>query len=375
MNSGKLGYKYFVETVTFDNPLNLVIIPVSINGTTYRFLFDTGAPNVISGELQQKYQFKSMAKKSIRDSEGKSQKVKYIRLDSVQIGNINFLNTAAFVTDLKANPVLDCLDLDGIIGSNLMRFCAWRVDYSNKILTLTDQPDRLQYSSGYYEISFQSDAQHSIKIDFKTPNAIIKNLKIDYGSTGSIGVPNKIYKVLKERGDLSDAQTEVGYTQSGIFGDFLVDTTESSVIQFGNFGDFKIGKTEIENGGKGLLGTSILKNYIVTMNWQNRTIGFESTDAEIELERNTFGFSPAFHNEKTLVKSVVVDGPAFKAGLQPGMIIQSIDEFNVENLEGFCEYVLADKKQRDTMFVKAFKNEVLETFRVLSYFTQRKETR
>jgi Aspartyl protease len=372
MDSGKLEQKDFTETIRFDDPLDLVIIPVSINGTIYRFLFDTGAPNVISVELQQKYRFESITKKSIRDSEGKTQKVRYIKLDSVLIGNIKFQNTAAFITDLKANPVLDCLDLDGIIGSNLMRFCTWQVDYSSRTLVLTDQPEQLSYSSNYHEISFHLDDQHSIKIDFKTPNAKIKNLKIDYGSTGSIGVPNKVYKVLKERGDLSEQQIEVGFTQSGIFGDFLVDTTESSVIQFGHFGDFKIGKTEIENDGKGLLGTSILKNYIVTMNWQNRTIGFDETGGEIEFERNTFGFSPTFNNEKTIVKSVIVEGPAFKAGLQPGMQIQSIDEFSVEDLEGFCEYVLADRSQRDTLFVKAIKNDILETFRVVSNKNRKK---
>ncbi len=362
MDKGNLNEKAFTEEVVFDDPLNLVIIPVEINGTTYQFLFDTGAPNVISEDLQHKYNFKSIGKNSIRDSEGKSKKVLYVTLDSLVIGNVCFSNTAAFVADLKANPVLDCLDLDGIIGSNLMQFCSWRVDYFNKKITFTDQPELLYYSSDFRKISFRSNDQHAIKIDFNTPNTKITNLKIDYGSTGSIGIPNRVYNVLKERGDFSNPQTSVGFTQSGLFGDFLVDTTESSIIQSGQFGDFAIGKTVIENGGKGLLGTSILKNYIVTMNWQNQTIGLDLNDKEIVFHRNGFGLSPVFYGGKTIVKSVVIDGPAIKAGLKPKMVIQSIDEYQLANLEDFCNYVLRERKPRDTITVKAFENGVLKTF-------------
>lgn len=364
MDNGKLEHKGFTEEISFEDPLHLVILPVEINGETHRFLFDTGAPNVISVELQEKYRFKSVTKKTIRDSEGRVKKVNYININKVSLGEISFSNTVAFVTDLKANPVLDCLDLDGIIGSNLMRFCAWQVDYFNKKIILTDQPETLSYTSSYHEIPFRSNDQHAIKIDFKTPNAKITNLKIDYGSTGSIGVPNKIYQVLNERGDLSNPQTEVGYTQSGIFADFLVDTSESSVIQSGQFGDFIIGKTEIENGGKGLLGTTILKNYVVTMNWLNKTIGFDRIDSEIEFRRNPFGFSPVFYEGNTIVKSVIANGPASRAGLKPKMVIYSIDEYNLDGLEGFCEYVLRDKNQHETITVKAMEDGVLKTFEI-----------
>lgn len=356
--------KNFTEEVSFEHPLNLIIIPVEIRGRTYRFLFDTGAPNVISEELQEEYNFKTIAKNNIRDSEKKVKKVTYVSVENIKIGNIQFENTAAFITDLKANPVLDCLGLDGIIGANLMRFCVWRVDYSTKKLTLTDQPEQLENTADYHEISFQSNSQYNIKIDFKTPNATINNLKIDYGSTGSIGIPNKPYNILKSKGEFSEEQVEAGFSQSGIFGDFLVDTTKSSVIQFGEFGDFKVGKTAIENEGKGLLGTEILKNYVVTMNWQKQTIGFDRTGMDIKFQRNEFGFSPAFRGGKTIVKSTIIGGSAMSAGLKPKMRIHSINDFKFENLEDFCAYVLREKIHRDTLTVKAFEGDVLKTFEI-----------
>ena len=177
MDIGEVKNQHFTEKVSFEEQLNLIILPVELNGKTYRFLFDTGAPNVISPELQQQWQFKKIAKNSIRDSQGKSKKVQYVKLDELRIGGVDFLNTAACVIDFKANPVLGCLELDGIIGSNLMQFCTWRVDYSNNELTITNQPELLPYSSTYSEYQFKTTSQHDIKIDYKTPNATIKNFK------------------------------------------------------------------------------------------------------------------------------------------------------------------------------------------------------
>jgi hypothetical protein len=347
MNIGELNNQGFTEEIMFEDALNLIILPVTINGKTYRFLFDTGAPNVISPELQQQWQFKKIGKSSIKDSQGKSKKVQYVKLDKLNIGPVDFFNTAACIIDFKANPVLSCLDLDGIIGSNLMQFCTWQVDYSRNTIVISNEPERLSYSSSYSETQFKTNMQHAIKIDYKTHNATIKNLKIDYGSTGYLNVPDEIYYVLKEKGELADPKTEVGFTQSGIFGVLEADTFEISVIQSGEIGDFHFGKIEILSGGKGLLGTKLLKNYIVTMNWPNGTIGFENLNTEIEFVRNRFGFSPTFLDGIVIVKSVIIDGPAYNAGLRPGMIIHSLDDFSLENINEFCSFILSLNKNKE----------------------------
>ena len=344
MDIGELNKSSFTEKVVFETRLNLIILPVSINGKSFRFLFDTGAPNVISPELQSQFQFKKIAKNTTKDSQGNSQKVQYVKIDVIKIGEINFLNTAACVIDFKANPALSCLDLDGIIGSNLMRFCTWRVNYGEKIITITDQPDQLPYSADYEELRFEKDNQHGIKIDFKTPNATIQNLKIDYGSTGYISGPDRVYKVLNERGDLVDQVVQVGFNQSGIFGILKVDTTKIAVLENGKIGAFEIGEIEFSNGGKGLLGTKLLKNYIVTMNWPKGTIGFETAGGVIKLERNKFGFSPTFDNGNVIVKSVIIDSPAHKAGLMPGMVIKSLDDYIFNNIDQFCDFVNAENR-------------------------------
>lgn len=344
MDFGEINSGDFTEEIVFEDQLNLIILPVTINGNSYRFLFDTGAPNVISPELQEAWQFKKIGNSTIRDSQGESKKVQYVRLGKLNIGPVEFLNSAACIIDFKANPVLSCLDLDGIIGSNLMQFCTWRVDYSSNTIVITNQPEQLSYSSSYAEIKFKTNMQHAIKIDYKTSNATIKNLKIDYGSTGYLNVPDNIYQVLKEKGDLSEPITEVGFAQGGIFGLLETDSFEISVLETGKIGDFDFGKIELKSGGKGLLGTRILKNYIVTMNWPNGTIGFENINSEIELLRNKFGLSPTFLDGNVIIKSIIIDGAAHKAGLSPGMIIKSINDFSFEQIDGLCNYVLDEKR-------------------------------
>lgn len=364
MNNGAVGDQHFTETIAFENPLNLVIIPVNIRGEIFRFLFDTGAPNAISVELQQKFLFDEIDKRSIRDSQGKTKKVKYVELDTISLGAIDFMETAAFIVDFKANPVLDCLDLDGILGSNLMRFCTWRVDYSNKTLVFTNQPEKLPYSADYRETSFKTNEQHAIRIDFKVGKTTIKNLKIDYGSTSSVSVPSKAYKTLKDNGYLTDPMTEVGFSQSGIFGEFVADTTEYGVINSGKIDAYDFGKVEIKNGEKSLFGSGVLKNYVVTMNWPKRTIGFEKLQIEPPFVRNRFGLSPAFYNENVIVKSIIVNGPAHNSGLTPGMIIKAIDDFEFEGIEDFCSYILRNTKSKHSIFIQVDLQGSLKSFEI-----------
>jgi hypothetical protein len=45
------------------------------------------------------------------------------------VGGVAFYNQSCIVVDFDKNPKLKCMQLDGILGSNTMRFCNWRIDF------------------------------------------------------------------------------------------------------------------------------------------------------------------------------------------------------------------------------------------------------
>ena len=51
LNRGKPSSRTYHSTVKYRDIRGKIIIPVEIEGQTYQFLFDTGAPNLISRDL------------------------------------------------------------------------------------------------------------------------------------------------------------------------------------------------------------------------------------------------------------------------------------------------------------------------------------
>ena len=133
---GETIEKPFSETVKTEISNGLIIVPVEIDGKSYRFLFDTGATLSISEEIQQKMAYKEVSKGMLVDSDNNRNKVSYVQVDKILIGKIPFTKQTAFVADFTKNPLIACLNIDGIIGANLMRYCHWTIDYQNTEIVL-----------------------------------------------------------------------------------------------------------------------------------------------------------------------------------------------------------------------------------------------
>lgn len=118
IKKGDIAENSFEETINLTLQKGLIFTTVKINGNEYRFLFDSGTPLSISEEIQNQYSYKTISRGHIIDSDQNRQKVSWVRLDSIKLGHVSFLNQTAFVADFSANPVLKCLNIDGIIGSN-----------------------------------------------------------------------------------------------------------------------------------------------------------------------------------------------------------------------------------------------------------------
>ena len=57
------------------------------------------------------------------------EELEYVLLPKVTVGCVDFLNTGAAIADLKRSSVIACLNVDGIIGANLMQKAIWQIDY------------------------------------------------------------------------------------------------------------------------------------------------------------------------------------------------------------------------------------------------------
>ncbi|MCG6191101.1 aspartyl protease family protein [Maribellus maritimus] len=338
IQKGKIQDGSFFEIIYSENENGLLTVPVEIDGEKYRFLFDTGAILSISEKVQKKLNFKTVSRGNIVDSDNHKTRVKYVQIDTLFIGEIPFFEQTAFVTDLDKNPVIACMNIDGIIGSNLMRHCSWAIDYQNNQIALFNDTINLLSNAGY-QIPFRSDNQYSQLLQFEFGKAKLKNLKLDYGSNGSITLPKKGFEVLKQHEIVEKTAKVSGYSQSGISGKVSELKGELALADTIKAGDLKIPEVEIKTGKSGLLGTEVLSRFIVSIDFKTQTIFLEPVDDTFP-DYSTFGFNVGYSGEKQMyVMQVVENSSAEKAGVTPGMQILKVDSLLFNSNSPLCDFI------------------------------------
>lgn len=343
MRRGETINNDFEVTVKFDEYLGLVIVPVEINGKTYRFLFDTGATTGISSDLNEKLNNNTIFRGGLIDSDKNRTIVKYVSVDSLNIGGISFTNQSAFVINFDKNPILKCMDLDGILGSNTIKNCNWKIDFQNKKIELTNKEinptDKLN-------IPFKTDRQYNIKIDLKTGGLHITNLKLDYGSNGALSIPKSVIYDLKSQNIMTKITSQIGFSQSGITGEISSIKDLYGKLDSLYFNDLVFNNIPIKTG-KGLIGTGILSNWIVEIDWDHQNLYFTKQKEQID-QTKTFGLFLNFtENRGVYVQSVILKSEADKKGIVPEMTVLKIGDSNLNNETQFCKSIKAYREKNE----------------------------
>ena len=347
---GDLSNSSFSETIPFENKLGLAIVKVKIGQESYDFLFDTGAPLTVSNKLHERFKYKVLSSGGFRDSENQRTTVEYVEVPSLFIGNQEFINQTAVVTNFENNPLIKCLEIDGIIGSNLMRYCNWTIDFSEQSMTLFTQPPVFD-SSRQFELPFKASNQYDAKIDFNIGKAKLSNIKLDYGSNGAISVPNKIYNTLVERGIVETIAIRRGFSQSGLFGDAVVKDKAYAISDSVLLGDLHQSDVVIRSGGSGLLGTKILSKHQVTIDWDQRRLIFEPHPIEND-DVKTFGVPLSINSkDEVYVLSVIENSEAWKKGIRGGQLVKWLGSIEFNTNEDYCEYAFTQPGEKSSLSI------------------------
>lgn len=132
-----------VTTIEFELSNNLISIPVYINGKKEKlhFIFDTGASTcVLDSEVAKKYQISSNHKTKATGATG-AQTYQIARIEELKIGDIRLRNTNCVLVDL--NHLSQRVKIDGIIGNDILKKYAGRIDYDREVISLCEDISRL----------------------------------------------------------------------------------------------------------------------------------------------------------------------------------------------------------------------------------------
>lgn len=346
LEKGRISRSNYSVELPFEMKSRLVILTVEIKGNKYKFLFDTGAPTSISKRIQEKAQFKRVSKGNIRDTDSNRKRVDYVKVDSLFLGDMLYLEETAFVADFDSNPILKCLELDGIIGSNTIRKSNWIIDQKEKMITITNGEIQSQFENSI-ELGFKPDQQFDMNVSPHLGRSTIYNLKIDYGSNGSLSLPSNVFNKLRDAHAFDSISTMIGQQQSGLFGkaiDFTKQITYSDSLMFGSH---YLNKVKIEESSSALIGTKILFQYLVGIDWSKNLVYFKEYDNpnfRVRKSELSFGIDD---KGRPKILAVIKNSESYNKGVRSNMNLKS---FNGESMiieNSFCNFLNAIDASND----------------------------
>jgi aspartyl protease len=338
-----------IEVVNIEIRNKLIIVPITIKGKEYRFLFDTGAPFSISEKLQENTNFKTVSKGNIVDSDYNRKKVKWVQVNSINVGNVSFKNQTAFVGDFDANPIMNCLEIDGIIGSNLIRQYNWTIDQEKYALSLSSKTG-IDTREESLVLPFKTDNQYNIFVDINIGKSSFKNVLVDYGSNGSIALSNEIFALLQEKNIVNKTFIEKGINQSGIIGKPVELNRKIAYSDSVRINNLSIENVMLRTGKTVSLGNDFLSRFKVTIDWNSKNLYLLKLD-KVRDKSNTAGFRIGYTLEKGIyVQSVMEKSDAYNKGIRPNMEVVKIDSLDFKNGSDFCDYV--DHRLNNQIFLE-----------------------
>ncbi|MFY0625590.1 MAG: aspartyl protease family protein [Reichenbachiella sp.] len=347
LKKGAVQNNSFEEAIEVQVLNDLIIIPVTIEGTQYRFLFDTGAPFSISTQIQNQMSYKKISSSQIKDTDENKSQVDYVTVSTLELGKIAFYNQTAFVANFESNPILKCMKLDGIIGSNLIRHCNWKIDFGNKEITISDL-SHSNDSPNFSNIPFHYDQQYNMMVDLNVGRAKIKNLTIDYGFNRSLSLPTNVFSTLKDKEIIKKTFFEVGTSRSGIIGKPRAINREMGILDTIKLSDVHHFNTLAKAEGSGLIGTGILSKHLIFIDWKNHTIQIDSKHPSPS-NPSSFGFKMGISRENEFYLQSIIEGsPAYNAGLSPNLKVVSVDSLDLIT-SSFCDYMNFAKQNPDKL--------------------------
>lgn len=369
LTSTKTLPTHFTDSIAFKNVLGLSIIPVKIEGYTYHFLFDTGAPTVISPELSQEFiAFEEKPKKiTLDDAMGISTKVDLSLLPELSIHHTTFKNVGVLIKDLS-NFKSFCINIDGIIGANLMRSAVWKIDYTRQVMHFSDRRKNVALQDPEASIGFKENFVGTPMISLTDGNVSFQ-ADWDTGYNGQFQITDSLQSFLnKYRSHPVESINGKGFPSSTLNQESLHKTQPLQQLKLDTlivnskfrpdakrFSGYLIKNVVVErekSPASILFGNKLISSAeTVVLDWGKHRILLDKTPTS-KLEKS-FGFAPLWQNGKIVVIKLWENASVKKAGLHLGDTLVSINGIDLKNLsqDEFCTSYPGYKKQDAIKFM------------------------
>ncbi len=350
----KLESKNFQTVIDFEYINNWIIVQAKVGGSDkeFPFIFDSGAQTVIMDSLLKeisKENYKKYGSTKRTDTINNAFNNGLISLNNIELGDAKFSGIGAITAQNSKWGMLNCISAYGIIGYNVLQTCIFQIDYEKKQIIITDNEENLSNLGEIQWIAYKPISKQETPIIPAVINDSVKiNLFFDTGMSGGISLssselynsfsqqfPERTVKYtsrpsLQIRGEKDELEESLIYRASSLsFGNNFSEDIKINI---------KNSPVSADSEYTGLIGNRYFENYIITLDYRNRRVGFIPKQKSDE-KNKAYGIAFLPRGNKMIVSAIYLGYEPDEAGIQPGDEIYSINEIKISDLqtEVFCE--------------------------------------
>ena len=354
-NKGKSIKKHFYTEINYTEVQGKIIIPAIIEGNTYHFLLDTGAPNLISFDLYKKIKSKSIKTITIKDANNKRMKMQIVAMPFITIGDITFKNTPTIVNHKSTNFIFDCFEVDGIIGSNLLRNTIIQFLPKTKTIKISSDTNKIKYNENEAMNLSLHGKQSSpyIKINLQGRDSVKEFVLFDTGMKGFYDLSKRKYDDFKSKDVFIKLDEAIGTESIGLFG----PSNKKKQYRL-NIPQIKVGNTVFKNvfitttsAKNSRIGSDILKYGSVILDYKNKKFVFQPFQESVDLNEKILGISFIVIDDQLVVGMVWED--KLKSEISFGDTIVSINGVDFKEIS-VCDIITKESifKKNDTLNIE-----------------------
>lgn len=335
--------------VTYDNSFGFVVIPITIKGKVYRFVFDTGAQTtVVSKELAEDIGLKKQSNVSVSDALGSSQKLSVSVMDTIYLGDFCYSNVGVLINDFQNNLQFSCLKIDGILGMNVIKLNNWEVNYDNTSITVFNNEN---ISTHEYKAIPLNPNKSGIPYAYFYINGIKEKFMID------IGKNSDLISVSPEVKLDNPSSLSIGYSSFGMFGKTIVDTTKyfnCSISDSSNLNILNIVASQ-SNNKKSLMGSGFFQKNCssIIFDFKNNLLYISESKNENKLPL-TYGITPMLIENNIVIGSKELNSSSNLDRLNLGDTIVGVNNilFKENNSCQLLNEIWKSKKNQESITLK-----------------------
>ncbi|MGH8127708.1 MAG: aspartyl protease family protein [Gammaproteobacteria bacterium] len=334
-------------TIPFKFINNHIYIRVGVNGHALQFILDTGGANVLTLSAAKKIGIKSQGKLEAGGVGKKSVNAGIAKVKQLTLGGKVTLHDQTFmVMPFPGFGNITRTEFDGITGPPIFRRFVVRIDYAAHTLTLIQPKDFKPTNAGTaVPFTFIGGRIPEVKGSI---DGLPGEFEIDTGNSGAL-------ILLAPFAKKHDLASRYGATSATI----AWGVGGSSKIRIARGGTLMIGSVAVYNpiivlstatkgafadkSFAGNIGSVILKHFTVTFDYAQQCLYLRpNKDYGMPMNYDRSGMRINGKDGNFEVKSVLLGGPADKAGLKVGDVITAVngkptDKFSVSGLRDMLQ--------------------------------------